>query len=179
MGNQCCLAVGEATVNEPARQLLPLQLPDTAPHTPCHPAQGDLDLVYAKSSPLKDLSSRMNIQQAIVSKRSSEASLLRLNNDLTNMINTFEKAHGTIGNELTRSKITHNSTKKISGLNEPVIDMLKKKRGDCQTEEAAVKGPPATLANQLALSVEEPEEAMECSQQSHSKAQVPPADTIQ
>lgn len=54
-----------------------------------------MDLVYAKPLPLKDLSSRLNIPQKMTN-RSSEASLLRLNNDLTNMINTFEKAHGTI-----------------------------------------------------------------------------------
>jgi 16S rRNA C1402 (ribose-2'-O) methylase RsmI len=84
-----------------------------------------MDLVYARPE-LKDLSSRMNIPQAH-SKRSSEASLLRLNNDLTNMINTFEKAHGTIGNELTRSNMT-NSMKKIRELNEPANDVLKKKR---------------------------------------------------
>lgn len=96
MGNQCCLGVSERAVREPYPA--PLQLAcsnETSPRAVSVPAEGDMDLVYAKPLPLKDLSSRLNIPQKMTN-RSSEASLLRLNNDLTNMINTFEKAHGTI-----------------------------------------------------------------------------------
>ena len=155
MGNQCCLAVGEGTVKEPHRPSLQfLRLQGAQLEAPEEPVKHDHDLVYAQPQ-LKDLSSRMNIPQAI-SKRSSEASLLRLNNDLTNMINTFEKAHGTIGNELTRSKMI-NSTKKIRELNEQGNDILKKKRISdvvAPNEDASLKG----IARIMAVSVVEQEE---------------------
>lgn len=49
-------------------------------------------------------------------KRTSEPSLLRLNNDLTNLINSFEKLHGTI--DATRS---HSLVKKSVVVNEEPI----------------------------------------------------------
>jgi hypothetical protein len=78
------------------------------------------------------------------------------------MIHTFEKAHGTIGNELTRSN-SISSNCKIKELTNDVgeIGLLKKKRASdaivIGNEEVSTTQKP-NLANALSISLNEGEE---------------------